>query len=90
MMLSPKMYSMSLNSSVTLVIRLLLSQCQTSHITDTMVPAAILGLRMIKIHNMLEVQYLVQWEGHPDFEAIWEIVADFVQRFPEFPAFEQT
>ena len=52
-------------------------------------PYAILDTRMIKVHNAPQIQYLVQWEGHPEHEATWEVAADFVDRFPEFPEFSR-
>ncbi|XP_074325336.1 uncharacterized protein LOC141662583 [Apium graveolens] len=49
------------------------------------VPQAILERRIQKIHNAVEVQFLVQWEGLPVTEATWEKAATFVDQFPDFP-----
>lgn len=45
---------------------------------------------MIKHHNTVQVQFLVQWTGCPIHEATWEVAADFCSRFPDFPIPLQT
>lgn len=53
-------------------------------------PAAILDTRMVKVHNVAEVQYLVHWTGQPSHEATWEKAKVFVQKFPSFPIPQKT
>ncbi|XP_074346215.1 uncharacterized protein LOC141684985 [Apium graveolens] len=50
----------------------------------TRMPQAILDRRVQKVHNAIEVQFLVYWKGLPESEATWEVAADFVNQFPEF------
>lgn len=52
--------------------------------TSAKVPQAILDRRVQKVHNVAEVQFLVQWEGLPDSHATWEVAATFVQQFLDF------
>lgn len=52
-----------------------------------MVPQAILAHRSIKFQNVAQVQYLVQWKDVPEYEATWEVAADFVTKFPDFPPY---
>ncbi|KAK9740010.1 hypothetical protein RND81_03G004200 [Saponaria officinalis] len=47
-------------------------------------PQAILERRVVKSHNMANVQYLVQWSGFPASEASWEYADDFESKFPSF------
>lgn len=42
------------------------------------IPVAILDKRMMKFHNVAQVQYLVQWEGFQPHESTWEVAEDFV------------
>lgn len=47
-------------------------------------PTAILDMRIVKVHNQAQVQYLVQWEGFPASESYWEVAVDFENKFPDF------
>ncbi|XP_074363636.1 uncharacterized protein LOC141704251 [Apium graveolens] len=51
----------------------------------TRMPQAILDRRVQKVHNAVEVQFLVHWKGFLESEATWEVAADFFTQFPEFP-----
>lgn len=46
--------------------------------------SAILDRRVQKVHNAVQVQFLVQWEGYPVSEATWEAAVEFVKQFPDF------
>lgn len=51
-------------------------------------PQALLQTRILKVHNVVQVQYLIKWQGKPDYEATWEIAESFVKQFPDFPIAE--
>lgn len=48
-------------------------------------PQNVLQTRVVKVHNAVQVQYLVKWKHLSDHEATWEVAEQFLQRFPDFP-----
>lgn len=52
--------------------------------TAILKPAAVLERRVVKFQNAPQVQYLVQWEGLPPYEATWEIASTFESKYPDF------
>ncbi|XP_074336046.1 uncharacterized protein LOC141673215 [Apium graveolens] len=47
-------------------------------------PRAVIDRRIQKVHNVAQVQYLVQWDGLPNSEKTWKDADVFVQQFPAF------
>lgn len=51
-------------------------------------PQVVLKKRIVNVHNAAQVEYLVKWHSQPDHEATWEVAAQFVQQYPDFPITE--
>lgn len=47
-------------------------------------PEALIDKRMIKKHNQVAVEWLIQWKNQPAEEATWEVAEKIMELFPTF------